>query len=365
MPASWTALRHRGAHLVGHLADLPLVSAQGNNAKAHPALGDDGPGPSVASLGPRQPPDLTALPTTADTPLGSGPLAPRPVYRGQRTLWGAARPVVLVLSSPWRQGHIRGLHQHLHKRLDAWPQGHQPLAKPRRGPRTGARAQTQSERLLTGQSLRPILPMGSDPQRPGAARLPWGSDQAALPPLATAVCGKRLRITDQPTWSTADLLLAARGPRRAAAVFRPLQDGDHRAVRPQDHWTDQKRRVPTFLGLGALRRCRLVARECRGAGSQGSRASLWDLLSTLRLALVLWPAAPPKGPPRCPWLLEDGAPEAWQLSPRWVPPGPPFVSTSRATCSPRLAERFAVSREVLAESRASVLSHGVLRQALF
>src|SRR5262249_40376062 len=134
---------------------------------------------------------------------------------------------------------------------------------------------------------------------------------------------------------------------------RPLQDGDHRAVRPQDHWTDQKRRVPTFLCLVALRRCRLVERECRGAGYQGSRASLWDLLSTLRLALVLWPADTPKGPPRCPWLLEDGAPEAWQLSPRWGPPVPPFVYTSRATCSPRLAERFAVSREVLAESRAS------------
>jgi hypothetical protein len=91
-----------------------------------------------------------AIPPTAYTPIGRGPLAPLPVYRCQRTIWGAERIVVLVLSATLRQGQSRGLHQHWSKRLAALPQWHQPLAKPRSGPRTAASAPKQIERLLTG-----------------------------------------------------------------------------------------------------------------------------------------------------------------------------------------------------------------------
>ena len=86
----------------------------------------------------------------------------------------------------------------------------------------------------------------------------------------------------------------------------------------------------TFICLLALLLCRLVERECRDAGYQGSLSGLLGLLSTIRLALVLWPADTPKGHPRCTWLLEDCAPEAWQLYQRLVPPVPPFVYTSNS-----------------------------------
>jgi transposase len=330
-PASLTAIRHRVEQLVGQLADLTLVYDKGNNSKANQALVDDLPVHYVASLVPSQHPDLTAMPTTAYTPIGSGPLAKLPVYRCQRTIWGAERTVVLFLSSTLRQGQIRGLHQHLNKRLDALQQWQQTLAKPRSGPRTVASAHKQIERLLTGQYLRHVLKIVYDAQRPGAERLTWWIDHTALTHLETEVFGKRLLITDQHTWSTEEIILAYRGQSRAEAVFRQLKDVDHLAVRPQYHWTDQKIRVHTFICLLALLLCRLVERECRGAGYQGSLSSLLDLLSTIRLALVLWPADTPKGHPRCTWLLEDCAPEAWQLYQRLVPPVPPFVYTSSAT----------------------------------
>jgi transposase len=257
-------------------------------------------------------------------------LAKLPVYRCQQTLWGAERTVVLLLSSSLRQGQIRGLHQHLNKRLDALQQWQQTLAKPRSGPRTGASAQKQIERLLTGQYLRQILHIDYDPQQTGAERLTWWIDHIAMLHLETEVFGKRILITDQHTWSTEDIILAYRGQSRAEAVFRQWKDVDHLAVRPQYHWTDQKIRVHTFICLTALLLCRLVERECRGAGYQGSLSSLLDLLGTIRLALVLWPADTPKGHPRCPWLLEDCAPEAWQLYQRLVPPVPPFVYTSNS-----------------------------------
>jgi transposase len=329
-PTSLTAIRQRVEGLVGHLADLTLVYDKGNNSKANQALVDDLPVHYVASLVPSQHLDLTAIPTTAYTPLGSGPLAKLPVYRCQQTLWGAERTVVLLLSSSLRQGQIRGLHQHLNKRLDALQQWQQTLAKPRSGPRTGASAQKQIERLLTGQYLRQILHIDYDPQQTGAERLTWWIDHTALLHLETEVFGKRILITDQHTWSTEDIILAYRGQSRAEAVFRQLKDVDHLAVRPQYHWTDQKIRVHTFICLIALLLCRLVERECRGAGYQGSLSSLLDLLGTIRLALVLWPADTPKGHPRCTWLLEDCAPEAWQLYQRLVPPVPPFVYTSNS-----------------------------------
>ena len=244
--------------------------------------------------------------------------------------------MVLLLSSPLRQGQIRGLPQPVSKRLDALQQGQQTWAKPRRGPRTVASAHQHIERLLTGQYLRQFLHIVYDAQRTGAERLPWWIDHTALTPLETAVFGKRRRITDQHPWSTEEIILAYRGQSRAEAVLRPRKDVDHLAVRPPYHWTDQQIRVHTFLCLVALLLCRLVERECRGAGYQGSLSGLVDLLSPIRFALVRWPADTPTGHPRCPWLLADCAPEAWQLYQRLVPPVPPFVYTSNAACTPRL-----------------------------
>jgi transposase len=330
-PASLTAIRQRMERLVGQMEDLTLVYDKGNNAKANQALVDHLPLHYVASLVPTQHPELSAIPTTAYTPIGSGPLAKLPVYRCQRTIWGAERTVVLLLSPTLRQGQMRGLHQHLSKRLDALQQWQQTLAKPRSGPRTGANADKQIERLLTGQYLRHVLKIVYDAQRTGAERLTWWIDHAALTHLETEVFGKRILITDQHDWTTEEIVLAYRGQSRAEAVFRQLKDVDHLAVRPQYHWTDQKIRVHTFICLVALLLCRLVEREGRSAGYQGSLSSLLEFLSTIRLALVLWPADTPKGHPRCTWLLEDCAPEAWQLYQRLVPPVPPFGYTSRAT----------------------------------
>jgi hypothetical protein len=158
--------------------------------------------------------------------------------------------------------------------------------------------------------------------------LAWWINQTALAQLETEVFGKRLLITDQHDWTTEEIILAYRGQSRAEAVFRQLKDVDHLAVRPQYHWTDQKIRVPTFICLLALLLCRLVERESRTLGYQGSLSSLLDLLSTIRLALILWPADTPKGRPRCAWVLEDNSAEAWNLYQRLVPPIPPFVYTS-------------------------------------
>jgi hypothetical protein len=303
-PVSLTAIRHRVEQLVGHLADLILVYDKGNNAQAQQALVDALQVHYVASLGPSQPPALTAIPTTAYTLIGSGPLAKLPLYRLSTDHMGS--------------GADRGPVAQLHAEAGA-----NPGAPP-------ALAQTARRLAAVATAL------GETAQRTGAERLTWWIAHAALLHLETEVFGKRLLSTDPHTWSTEEMILAYHGQSRAEAVCRQLQDVDHLAVQPPYHWTDQKMRVHTFICLVALLLCRLVERECRSAGYQGSLSGLLDLLSTIRLALVLWSADTPKGHPRCPWLLEDCAAEAWQRYQRLAPPVPPFVYTSSATCPPRL-----------------------------
>jgi hypothetical protein len=59
-----------------------------------------------------------------------------PVLRLERTIWGTERTVLLFVSERLRQGQIRGLLQHLNKRIQALEQWRNQLAKPRSGPRT-------------------------------------------------------------------------------------------------------------------------------------------------------------------------------------------------------------------------------------
>jgi len=327
-PASLTAIRQRVERVVGQVEDLTLVYDKGNNSKSNQALVDQLPVHYVASLVPSQHADLSAIPAAAYTPLGSGPLAKLPVYRCEHTIWGVERTVVLFISAKLRRGQIRGLHQHLTKRVQALTQWQQTLARPHSGPRTPANARKQVAALLTGQYIPQVLKIVYDGQRTGAHRLTWGIDHTALEQLETEVFGKRILITDQHAWSTEEIILAYRGQSRAEAIFRQLKDVRHLAVRPPYHWTDQKIRVHTFICMLALLLCRLVERESRSAGYQGSLSSLLDVLGSIRVAMVLWPAESPREQPRCGWVLEESEPDAWHLYQRLVPPVPPFVYTA-------------------------------------
>jgi transposase len=327
-PDSLTAIRQRLEHLVGQIEDLTLVYDKGNNSKANQTLVDALPVHYVASLVPTQHADLMALPTQAYTPLGPGPFAGRPVYRCRRTLWGAERTLVLYISPTLRRGQIRSLHQQLTKRLEALQQWQQTLAKPRSGPRSPASVQKRIAALQAGQYLQQVLKITYYPRRRGANRLAWEIDQAALDALETEVFGKRLLMTDQHDWSTEDIILAYQGQSHAEAAFRQLKDVDHLTVRPQYHWTDQKVRVHTFICLLAYLLCRLIERECRTLGYQGSLSHLLELLGSIRLALLVQPSGTRGGHPRCTWVLEESEPEARRLFHHLVPQQPPFVYTS-------------------------------------
>jgi transposase len=333
-PDSLTAIRQRVEGLVGQMEDLTLVYDKGNNSKANQARVDALPVHYVASLVPAHHAALMAIPTHAYTPLGPGPLAGRRLYRCRRMRWGAERTLVLYLSPTLHRGQRRGFHQQLTQRLDALDAWHQTLAKAGTGPRSAASARKRVEGLQAGQYLQQVLKITYHPRRKGAKRLEWAVDQAALEYLETEVFGKRLLMTDQHEWSTEDIIGAYQGQSQAEAAFRQLKDGDHLTVRPQYHWTDQKVRVHTFICLLAYLLCRLIERECRAIGYQGSLSHLLERLGSLRLALLVQSSGTRAGRPRCMWVLEEGAAEARRLFDHLVPPKAPFVYTSSIGVTP-------------------------------
>jgi len=325
-PDSLSRIRQRLAALALDLEDLTVVYDKGNLSKANQALVDEAPFGYVASLTPAHHRELMAIPCSSYAPLSGGPLDGVRVHRLRRQIWGAERTVVLLISERLRAGQMRGLEQHLGKRLKALAAWKEQLAKPHSGPRSEESARRRIEQLRSGQYLGEVLRAEFDPRRQGAERLRYEVDEAARKRLETELFGKRILVTNREQWSSEEIVRAYRGQHQVEAVFRQTKDDEHLAIRPQFHWTDQKIQVHTFLCLLALLLARVVERQARKLGRSEGLSGLLELLGTVRLALVLRPSGK-GGRPRAQWQLEDGPEEATAFFRQIVPDRPPFVYT--------------------------------------
>jgi transposase len=327
-PHALSRIRERLAELSVDLEQLTVVYDKGNLSKANQALVDEGPFGYVASLVPAHHEDLMAIELDQYQPLAQGGrLEGMPVYRCRHEIWGARRTVVLFVSERLRAGQIRGLQQHLVKRLKALAQWKKQLAKSRAGPRSAESARKRIDRLLSGQHLREVLHVEYHADRNGEDRLVYWVDDAALEHLKTEVFGKRIVVTNRDEWSTEDIILAYRGQSQVEAVFRQLKDDEHLALRPQYHWTDQKIHVHAFICLLALLLARMVEHQARNLGRQDGLSTLLDHLGRVRLAMVLRPSGTKGGRPRADWQLEMADEETAHLFRSLVPDRPPFVYT--------------------------------------
>lgn len=327
-PDSLGRIRQRLADLSVDLNELTVVYDRGNMSKANQALVDESPFGYVASLTPAHHKDLMAIPLERYSPLPEGSrLEGIPSLRMTHEVWGAERTVVLFISEQLREGQIRGVRQHLKKRLRALAEWEDKLASPRSGPRSKESAQKQIDELLRGQHLRRVLHIEYHPERKGKDRLEYWVDQDALRHLEREVFGKRIIVTDRDDWSTEEIMLAYRGQSHVEAVFRQCKDDEHLAVRPQYHWTDQKIQVHAFICLLGLLLARVIEREARKLDHRESLSSLLDLLADIRLAMVLRPSGEKGGRPRAEWQLETVEEKAAELFHSIVPDSEPFVYT--------------------------------------
>jgi transposase len=199
-------------------------------------------------------------------------------YRTRRTIWGAERTLVIVVSETLRTGQIRGILQHAAS-AQKWLQE---LADTlRRGKQKRDRATLQRDietRLMGRQHLSEVLQF----KLSGTGRtltLTYEFDQDALDALARDWLGRLVLVTDRDDWSTAEIIRTYRGQTHVEAVFAHMKDPMHVMLRPQYHWTDQKLHVHVFTCVLSYLLARLL--HLRAQQTVGYTRSMERLLDTL------------------------------------------------------------------------------------
>lgn len=329
-PSALTKIRQRLEKLSLSLTDVTIVYDKGNNSIANQALVDGMPFGYVASLTPSHHKDLMDIPLSEYHTIKDGSLADTAVHRLTKTVWGAERTVLLLVSERLRAGQIRGLDQHLRKRLEKLADLKKRLAtNPTRRPSESTRKKIDA--ILTGQHMGKILAVEFDETKRGGDRLSFSVDTEARSSIERDVFGKRILITNRGDWSDEQIILAFRGQSHVEETFRQSKDDEHFAVRPQYHWTDQKIHVHTFICLLALILGRVIQRTARKAGSEEGLSGILDRLARIRLAMVVRSSGKRGGRPRCDWQLEHVDKPLLDLFHQLVPNERPFVYTPQPT----------------------------------
>jgi transposase len=326
-PDSLTLIRKRLEALVGKVEEITLVYDKGNNSRENQKIVDDSKFNYVASLPPTQHKDLLAIRASKYKLLEGSTEATLKTYRCKRTIWGAERTMVLLISENLRQKQMRGLQQHLTKCLKALEEWKTTLSKPNTGPKSKQGATTKINSLVAQQYLKDIVHVEYNGRRKGAARLSWRIDQNAIDNLYAEVFGKRFLMTGRHTWTDGDIVRAYNGQSLVERTFSQIKDPEHLAVRPQFHWTDQKIRIHTFICLLALTLSRLMEREARQHGYKHSLSTLLDELATIRLVLTMTAGTTKTNPINCQWQLEEANDNTLSLFLKLVPNQEPFVYT--------------------------------------
>jgi transposase len=305
---SLTAFRRRLVEMGQTLQSLTLVYDKGNVSRANQSLVDTSQLHYVASLSAASQRALLSEANPKMQPVALDQGEEVLAYRTLRTIWGAQRSAVVLISERLREGQKRGILQHVASAQRWLSRLEQTL---QRGKQRRDRARIQHDidaRLRGRQHLRKVLKVDLSRDSKGRLALSYAFDQAALGALDDESLGRIVLITDRDDWTTADIIRAYRGQADVEAVFAHLKDPVHVALRPQFHWTDQKLHVHVLtciLGYLLARLLHLRARQTIGY-PHGMEKLLEDLEAVRRATVVH--SSDRKGRPRVTTQLEHSDP---------------------------------------------------------
>jgi transposase len=206
-------------------------------------------------------------------------------YRASRTVWGAERTLVVVLSESLRAGQIRGIHQHVASAKRWFDRLSDTLARGKQRRSREALQRDIETRLMGRQHLQKIFRWELHGEKKLA--LKYEIDGQALADLERDVLGRLVLMTDRDDWSTADIIRTYRGQAQVEAVFAHLKDPLHVMLRPQFHWTDQKLQVHVFMCVVAFLLARLLHLRAQRAGYDHCQETLLDQLAQIRKTTVI------------------------------------------------------------------------------
>lgn len=307
--AALTAFRQRLVEMGQTLESLTLVYDKGNVSRANQSLVDTSNLHYVASLSAASQRALLCEANPKMQPIALDEGEEVLAYRTRRTIWGAERTAIVLLSERLREGQKRGILQHVAS-AQRWLSRLDQTLKRGKQRRDRVRIQHDIDARLRGrQHLRKVLKVDLARDSKGRLALSYVFDEAALAALDDDSLGRIVLITDRDDWTTADIIRAYRGQAHVEAVFAHLKDPVHVALRPQFHWTDQKLHVHVLtciLGYLLARVLHLRARKTIGY-PHGMERLLDDLAAVRRATVVR--SSLPKGRPRVTTQLENCDPD--------------------------------------------------------
>ena len=287
------ARRHRQL-LAGTQQHITLVFDKGNNSQDNLQRLARTPYHVIGSLVPSQHADLLAIPLERFRRLPAR-FGKTWVYRTTKEVFGRAWTIVVTRSHSLLQGQLRGIRQHLAKKIKALDELRDKLAKSQapgcRGkPYTGESLTKHLQEIIRGQYLADILRTSVSSQG-GKLVLRYAIDEDAFRQLRRDVLGKRILFTDNADWSDEQIVEGYRGQHHVERAFRDLKDPAVVQFNPLFHWTDSKIRVHVCSCILALTLVGLLHRQVVQAGVDISRARLLEELKQVRVVTNLYPPA--------------------------------------------------------------------------
>jgi transposase len=136
--------------------------------------------------------------------------------------------------------------------------------------------------FLKPKELRAII-VPAITKRDGDAGLDvtWQIDDAALETRRDKL-GKSYIMTNQNTWSTADIVRTYRAQHKIEDQFKALNDRTSVSVMPMYHWTDQKIRAHVFISVLALLLTAILQHKILAGGIKASKKACLDALRDMK-----------------------------------------------------------------------------------
>ena len=275
---------------------ITLVFDKGNNSEENIQALDGSPYHFIGSLVPSQHQDLLDIPLErfryVKGPLFEGVR----VYHTEKEVFGQKRTIVITRSRALLQGQVRGIRQHLAKKLKALRElqnrvarSHEPGWKGK--PYTDESIQKNLDKIISGQYIVDFL-WGKVARKHGRLGIEFGIDDEAYNKLKKRVLGKRILFTDRQDLTDEEIIFGYRGQHHVERAFKDMKDPYFISFSPPRHWTDEMLRVHAFYCVLALTLISLLHRRVYQAGVTISQWGLMEQLKKIKEITNYYPAQP-------------------------------------------------------------------------
>jgi len=273
---------------------ITLVFDKGNNSAENFEDLDGSPYHFIGSLVPAQHQDLLNISLEQFRPLEDSRFAGVRVYRTEKEVFGEKRTIVITQSRALLRGQIRGIRQHLAKKLRALRDLQKRIARShepgwRGKPYSAESIQKNLDTIISGQYIADFL-WGKVTRKHRRLGIAFGTDDDAYQKLKKRVLGKRILFTDRTDLTDEEIIFGYRGQHHVERAFRDMKDPYFISFSPPHHWTDHMLRVHAFYCVLALTLVSLLHRRVHQAGVQVTQSHLIEQLKQIKEITNYYPA---------------------------------------------------------------------------